>query len=319
MAVTLRDIAKALNLSHATVSFVLNDRRDVAIPESTRQRVMETARAMGYRPNRAARALVSGRTNMIGLWQASPEHPYYAQMLHHLASILRSQGYETLLSVASISDLGQRVMDWPVDGVIAVDTGPFVRPGEALPDTPFVGVGAYCDDRGDHVRIDLGSGAEEAVRHLLSVGCRRIAYIATRLNTDDVRSQTYARMMEAEGRVPMFLPVGHLSRDHMRKVLEEQSHIDGLLCANDETALYVLAAAHDVGRKVPEDLAVVGFDGIPVGALLPVALTSVVQPIEEAATLAVQTLLERIKNPQAPQASKRLRSNLLIRESSRRG
>ena len=121
MAVTLRDIAKSLNLSHATVSFVLNERHDVAIPDTTRQRVFVAAREMGYRPNRAARALVMGRTQMIALASPPVNRSPYGELFERFVATARLSSYETLLM-----DLGSSV-EWAVDAMLQIDAPAICR------------------------------------------------------------------------------------------------------------------------------------------------------------------------------------------------
>jgi DNA-binding LacI/PurR family transcriptional regulator len=97
MAVTLRDIARHLGISHATVSFVLNDRTDMGITDATRQRVLAAAQELGYRPNRAAKALTTGRTEMVAVCVPSLTVPYYAELVHHIQIAAAEGEFETVL------------------------------------------------------------------------------------------------------------------------------------------------------------------------------------------------------------------------------
>lgn len=152
MSVTLRDIATRLNLSTATVSFVLNERRDVVISDATRQKVFEAAREMGYRPNRMARALVSGRTQMLAVSLPAIKHPYYISLFHSLFDAAQERGYGVLV-YQSTTGHTRRAFDWPVDGATLVDSPFLTNRKELPPDLKVVTLGALTDPEHDRVRL----------------------------------------------------------------------------------------------------------------------------------------------------------------------
>ena len=165
MPVTLRDIAKHVNLSHATVSFVLNDRGDVAIPETTRNRILEAAKELGYQPNRAARALARGKTQMVALWIPSSYNPFYAQVLYYMQSCVRRSQYDMIYyqTYFGTDDLDDKLrsLSWPVDAILAIDSMYLLETlanAPELADRPIVSIGAYSHLSRDSVSIDLGAG-----------------------------------------------------------------------------------------------------------------------------------------------------------------
>jgi LacI family transcriptional regulator len=320
MAVTLRDIAKRLNLSHATVSFVLNDRRDVAIPETTRQRVMQAAKEMGYRPNRAARALVMGKTNMVGIWMPPVRHQFYAEVLDALSLACQRHGYETLYHRASY-DAPTRPFEWPIDGVIAVDVRDLLVLSSAPETMPVVSVGAFIDKRYDHIEVDLKAGAHEVVSHLIHVAGRRSVHVKTTERRDGRDDGYEAAIAEAGGTPEVIIANGTdprqvqlAVRDHVRR----RGVPDSLFAGNDITALAAIRGMADLGYYPPRDFVIAGFDGIHDAETMSPAITTACQPVRELAEGAIEMLLQRLREPQLPVQSRLLAPTLAIRETSLR-
>ncbi len=321
MPVTLRDIAKRLNLSHATVSFVLNDRRDVAIPEATRQRVWQAAREMGYRPNRAAQALVKGKTNIVAVWTPSICHRYYAEVLDAVSVACRRHGIETLYHRADFDDLNVRPFAWPIDGVIAVDVRDLLVKGPAPESTPVISVGAFVDERHDHIKVDLTAGAFEAVSHLVRNAGGRVIHVKTN-DREDGRDEGYRGALAAYGASPELVIADSREPIRIRQAVREHVRRNGVPDAifggNDLTALAAMAGMADLGLRAPHDYLIAGFDGIREGELNEPSLTTVCQPIEAMATRAVELLLARLEEPTAPRFSETLVPNLVARGTTTR-
>jgi DNA-binding LacI/PurR family transcriptional regulator len=329
MAVTLRDIAKELNLSHATVSFVLNDRRDVAIPEVTRKRVMEAAQRLGYRPNRAARALALGRTQMIAIWMPTTYNPFYAGALYHIQEVMRDTDYEAIVCQAyfgeAIEDRRERPLDWPVDGVLAVDCAlarkDLFGAGTAL-DTPIVHVGVYVDRGGDHVEVDLAAGVRDAMAHLKAIGRKRIAFVTVRNPVDDrdPRRAAYCDAVELVGNKPEIIECASgnpdVVRDAVSAYIASKGAPDAMLCYNDQLAISANRGARLQGLRVPQDIAVVGCDGLEISAYVEPPLTTIAQPVREMCALGWEFLLNRIRDPKLPPQRATLNPQLIIREST---
>jgi DNA-binding LacI/PurR family transcriptional regulator len=322
MAVTLRDIARKLNLSHATVSFVLNERRDVAIPESTRQRVLQAAKEMGYRPNRAARTLVMGKTQTLGIWMPSPANPYFGQAFDHLYRLSREAGFETYFCQAGLASKDARPPDWPVDGILGYDVAGLIRTSR-LPDRlPVVSVGAHFDDSIDHVGIDLSTGVTEAMHHLIASGRKRIGYVTidSREEGPTSRIEAYRKAMGAAGLAEEVIHFEVRDRHQIRRLISEYVHDSGLpdalMCYSDWVALAVVRGLHDRGVRIPEEVLVVGHDGIAELEFSTPSVSSIAQPILDASRMGVQFLINRLKDPRAPIQSALLPTTLIVRESS---
>ena len=217
MRVTLRDVAKKLNVSHATVSRALNRPNDPLISEVTRKRVLEAALEMGYRPNAAARSLVTGKTNLISLllWSEGNHSSYQASVAQCVETVLRNEPYDLVANLAGYKTIAlaerHTISPLNVDGIIAHEAGPLVKallgPNFAR-FTPIVCTGSYnwLDDV-DLVGIDLREGAQESLSHLIQQGRKRIAYLVTDPNIidrdpnekNDPRLEVYLRLMAETG------------------------------------------------------------------------------------------------------------------------
>jgi DNA-binding LacI/PurR family transcriptional regulator len=331
MRVTIKDIASRLNLSTATVSKVLSGHESAFISEATRQRVLETAREMGYRPNRVARALVTGKTDIISLW-AQTLAPYHTEVVNLLMDQLRPHGFDLIVTdIVKHPDWRtycEKFPQWHVDGIIALDSPQCVkvyRQANLSVRTPLVSMGAYYVEEGDFVGVDLHSGAMEAVQHLLEAGCRRPAYLVCEYGNHlgDARYDGYMQTMRQAGIEPLVIVAEHSSRpcarQRMLEYLDEHPCPDGLFCFNDEMAIGAYRALCERGIRVPEDVAIVGCDGIMDTEYLERPLSTVVQPVQEMCQLGWGFLYRRIQNPSAAPQQALLKAHLVVRDSSRRG
>jgi DNA-binding LacI/PurR family transcriptional regulator len=302
----------------------LNDRRDVAIPEVTRARVLETAREMGYRPNRAARALVMGRTQMVAIWQPSPKLACYGEVFDILYRQLRSRGYEAMYCDSREAEAEARSLEWPVDGIIGVDTRALKSDAKPFA-TPSVSLGTVCDQEGDHVLIDLYPGAAAAVRHLVKEGCRQIVHITRKSDSAPKRGRLAAyRDDVTEAGLP-FRPlytIGyevHELQEALQRDIAVNGPIDGVFGHNDWIAMASYGALSHLGLQVPKDVLVVGVDDTAYLTCFPTPIASVSLPWVDACAEAVQFLDEKIKDPNRGPLSLTVPSSFVPRESAIRG
>jgi DNA-binding LacI/PurR family transcriptional regulator len=329
--VTLRDIAKQLDISHATVSRALNSATDPFISQATRDRVRKTAAEMGYRPNHAARTLSTGRTGLLALWLWAEQVPgsYHSAVGNSMLGAARSHGYQLLLDLLSRnSDHGVPMVGfdrWHVDGIVAYESGPAVeaqlRTGIPSP-VPIVSVGSYHLLEGvDHVFIDLREALEESMRHLIKSGRRRIVYVTDDLANrgGEIRYMVYVAMMAEAGLATEFLEIApnrRAARVGARDFIDQSGVPDAFYCHNDDFAIGAYRGLCDLGVKVPDDVAIVGCDGIEDGEYLEVPLTTVVQPVAKVCELACQFLERRIEEPTLSIQSAVVKADFIVRDSS---
>jgi len=329
--ITLKDIARHLDVSHATVSRALNRADDPLISEATILRVRETAAAMGYRPNHAARSLATGRTGLIALWLWSEglTNSYQAnvaQLMHAEASRRSYQLLVNLVNWSALTDKTDNQFDvWHVDGIIAHEASPAFQArfqGSHRPPVPVVSTGVYHYLEGvDRVYIDISEGSRLAMQHLIDQGRRKIAYVTSNLqNFDDQRFIAYSSLLEAAGLPKTLVDVSDSSRPKVRSVVREFIEANGvpdaLFCHNDDMAIAAYRALCDLGVRVPDDVAIVGCDGIEDTEYLEVPITTIAQPLVEMCALATNFLEQRIEDPSRPIQEASLPATLVVRASS---
>jgi LacI family transcriptional regulator len=333
---TSADVAAMAGVSRTTVSFVLNHRADVKIPAGTRQRVVDAATQLGYQPNASARQLAGGRSHVLALvLHQSPEQvasdAVLAETLRGLSAAARAGGFRVMVELltpegpeATYSSL---LRAQHADGLIV--SGPrsddpslqeLVRDG-----FPVVLQGSFPDISILSVDVDNVAGARGAVEHLLSLGHRRIACITNaRLvyTAAQERLAGYRAALAAAGIAyePILVaeadfdaPSGHAA---MAELLARTT-FDAAFIASDVVALGAIGALRQAGRRVPDDISIVGFDDIPLAAYFDPPLTTVRLPAFELGQAAGRALLERLADRANPHRTL-LPTELIVRGSTAR-
>ena len=217
---------------------------------------------------------------------------------------------------------------WPVDGILAFDGPEEVQhylAANPVSHLPIVSMGSFWVDTIDFVGVDLAFGTHAALQHLLAIGCRRIAFLFPRRDhrAQDSRHNAYTTAMQQAGKQPEYIDAGENSRASARRCLRDyvQEHgcPDGLFCFNDDLAIGAYRGLCDLGIRVPEDIALIGCDGIEDTEYLETPLSTIAQPHEQMCALAWQFLKQRIQNESLPLQQKILRPQLILRKSSQRG
>jgi DNA-binding LacI/PurR family transcriptional regulator len=301
----MADVAKLAGVSHQTVSRVLNGAPHVR--PDTRDRVLAAIRELDYRPNSAARALVTRRSQTLGVVSFASTLYGPASMLDGLEQAARSAGY--FVSVASLRSLDSRSLqeavdrlrDQGVEGVVVI--APQVSAVSAVAKlssaVPVVAVGAGTRSRVPTVSVDNLAGAAAATRHLLDLGHRAVHHVAGPagwLESQD-REDGWRRTLEQAG---VEAPKVHSGDWSSRAGYEAGMRIAGdrgvtaVFCANDHMALGMLRALHEAGRSVPGDISVIGFDDIPESAYLIPPLTTVRQDFAELGRRALELLVDEL-------------------------
>jgi DNA-binding LacI/PurR family transcriptional regulator len=315
MAVGLREVAARAGVSVRTVSNVANGFAHVA-PE-TRRRVQEAIDELGYRPNTAARSLRRGRTETISLVVPELDSPYFAELASLVVRAAEERGWAVHIDQTDgLADRERRMVSGPagrsVDGVICSPWA--VAPEElaALSAGPVVLLGERtAPGRLDHIAIDNVAAGEAATRHLLSLGRRHLAAIGAQphLHNDTarLRLQGHRATLLAAGLPPAEDRVVAVSTLHrpdgaaaMARLLDGPSRVDAVFCFTDELALGAMRTLAERGRRVPDDVAVVGVDDILDGRYCVPSLSTVAPDKAQIARLALDCLARRIQDPQAP-------------------
>jgi len=332
----MKDIAKDLGVSVITISKVLRNHPDVG--DETRERVLARVKELDYRPNLAARSLVTGRTYLVGLVVPDLLHPFFAEIAKSLSDILRRNGYYLIISSSeedpdleeqAINQLLARRLDTliiascrsTVDLFFRIEkqTTPYVLIDRSLPglSANFVGV----DDEAVGIL---------ATRHLIEIGCKRIAHIRGPQTSPGIRRlEGYKRalaqsglklvddyiIMERKGDVE----TRQRGAEAMSQLLSFKPRPDGVFCFNDPMAMGAMNYALDHGLRIPEDIAVIGCGNLHYDDSLRVPLSSIDQHSrrigEEAARVALGILNSKV--PLKPETVV-LQPELIVRRSTQR-
>lgn len=328
--VSIRDVARAAGVAVSTASCVLNERQDVPIRPSTRARVLGAAETLGYRPNGIARSLTQGRTTTIGFVLTTGDSSFVSDLIYGIQDICRRHSYRTLL-VCTEGDPERELsqirllLEHRVDGLIYyANPRSFLQGGAWMQEARQEGVPCVViQERAyptpvDFVMSDDREGTLAATRHLLALGHTRVAYVPAGPEGSRVhdRVEGYRAAMEAAGWPPEVLPIADpeaMNAQVLQPWLERPDPPTAFLAIHDMVAGRMIRAAADLGRRVPDDLAVVGFGDITVAELL--GLTTIHQPARLMGQRAAERLLERIADPEQTTKGIVVPTHLTVRTS----
>lgn len=332
--VTLTTVGNLAGVSPSTVSRVVNNSTPVS-PE-LREAVERAIMQLGYVPNRAARNLATSRSDSIGVVISEPlsqwgNDPFITQLLFGIAAGLSETEIQLILIMVSSQRDKERVQRYlqkgHVDGVILIGS----HGGDPVPEqlvkrgVPLVFSGRPAADINvDYVDVDHRVSAKIAVSHLMAGGRSRIATIHGTLDMPSScdKLDGYHDALTASGLVPD--PALEVAGDYsptlaayaMRTLLDRHPDIDGVFAASDTMAAAAIGVISESGLRIPEDIAVVGYDDTTIAMSTSPMLTTVHQPIEEMGNAMAQLLLKRIEFPDEPTSHIIFKTKLIVRESS---
>ncbi|MGI8458214.1 MAG: LacI family DNA-binding transcriptional regulator [Propionibacteriaceae bacterium] len=320
------DVAALAGVSYQTVSRVVNGHPSVAI--DTRQRVEAAIKQLNFRPNGAARALVTGRGTTICVFASSTTLYGYAGTLEGIEQAARLSGLTTMITVLDLNTPDEvahavrQVLTQPLAGVIVLthdEIGNLAL--NLVPPSMFsVGVGGSGSATHPHAVLDERSGAAAATNHLLELGHRTVHHVAIPSETGvSQRAVGWSEALRAVGaEVPEALNASWLPRAGYDAGLQlgERGDVTTMLAGNDDLAVGVVRGIFDSGRRVPEDVSVIGFDDQPFTEFLRPALTTVRQSFPELGRTAVAMLREQFDLEVGSRQRVLLATELIVREST---
>lgn len=327
--VTLNDVAEHSGVSYQTVSRVINNHPSVA--EDTRQRVLGAIRDLNYHPNRAARSLVTNRSDTIAIISFGATFYGPGQMMSHITRHAKASGYRVSLSTveqlglaevkSAIDDLHEHLIDGII--MIAPIISDFMHDIRTLlGDIPYIQIDTKPHEGVASVVIEQGHGTKLAVEHLIQLGHCDIAEISGPLNWYDaiMRHQSWIDTMKRHN-LPYHMSIeGNWSAqsgyDGLRALIKSGAKFTGLAVANDQMALGAMAALNELGLRVPNDVSVIGFDNIPESAYFMPALTTIHQDFAALGEQCVEYLVSLINHPNTPVHQRVLYPKLVIRDST---
>jgi DNA-binding LacI/PurR family transcriptional regulator len=323
----MSDVAKLAGVSHQTVSRVLHDSPHVR--RDTRERVLSAIRQLDYRPNSLAQALVTGRSRTLGVVSFDTTLFGPASTLLGIEYAAHDAGYA--VSIASLRSLNrssvvsaiQRLRDQGVDGVAVI--APLKPAVEALrrlrPDVPLVVVSGGADETVPAVMVDQVAGAAAATRHLLELGHRTVWHIAGPVDwlEADERIEGWRATLKAAGAaIPPVLRGDWTPRSgyELGQQIMHAPEVTAVFVSNDQMALGLLRLLNEVGRDVPREISIVGFDDIPEAAYFTPPLTTVRQDFTEVGRRCLHLLLRQVEGGVRPSARVAIPSELVVRGST---
>ncbi|MFH9089172.1 LacI family DNA-binding transcriptional regulator [Streptomyces sp. NPDC017673] len=330
MRITIADVARAAGVSKTTVSRVLNTRGEV--DRSTAARVREVIDRLGYVPSSGAVGLARGQSRTVGMLVPSLTWPWMGEVVQGVVDTVEAAEFGLLLFTCnrgadSVERFTSQVFAGAFDGLLVVEPENTLAMLTALHRRGLPVV--LIDDRGrhpefPHVTAANREGGASAARHLLAVGRRRPLVLAGPLRFGCVRDRLDGfRAAFTESGHPLepalvvesdFTEAG--GREAVRRLLAEGRDFDAVFAHNDLAAMGVMAALRTTGLRVPEDVAVVGFDDIPMARLTQPPLTTIRQPMREMGEVAARMLLARLTDTKGPDPVAELPTSVVIRQST---
>lgn len=352
MPVTQKEIAHHVGLSPQAVAHALSGQGTLS--PATRAKILQTAFDLGYRPNPVARALTTGTTRLLSLWTTGLMKPYQVKIIQHLHGLVTASSYGLLVADAvshldkyrenKVESEGRPLepgwqlkafspAEWPVDGIFALQVQDLPdllvqRHGKSAPAIVQIGLNHpnfQTISPIDAVTIDLTSGSRSAVRHLLN-SRSRVAFLglATLVEHREGRYVAYETEMREAGRELELItsPFGDFheiytnAQQVYREHVAQRGHPDAVFCATDIQAIAVHRVAHEMGLKVPDDLALVGCNGTEHALYHVPTISTIVQPFEEMCRQGWEIMQQRMNEPDAPPEVRVLEAQFEARESS---
>lgn len=307
---TIKDVADMAGVSVATVSRFIN--RTAAVSEEAAQRISEAVRTLHYLPNRQARNLRTTRTNYILVLMPSVENSFLSHVIRGIQNVGNKRGYSILIGITQNNvQLEKSYLDMVksrgVDGIISIS--PSVDADtmrDIYRDYPILQCSEYSTADIPYITINNRQAAYEITSLLLDCGCRRPALISSDLPIVSFRERERGfrdalaeRGIEPDPALLASVPLGfNAGKKAAESILRYQP--DGVLAVADIIALGAIRYLQDAGRRVPEDVVVAGFDGIPLSREFRPSLTTVIQPAFEMGKTAAHQIIERIEGRETP-------------------
>ncbi|MGV8964980.1 MAG: LacI family DNA-binding transcriptional regulator [Cellulomonas sp.] len=327
-AVVAMDVARAAGVSQKTVSRVING--DPHVSDEMRARVRGKIVALGYRPNRAARDLVLGRSLTVGVLSVGSTDFGPSSLMMAAERAIRTARYAMSVSNTfeddpeTITASLHALLEQGVDGIVVNEpVGAFTLDAGALGDLPVLSLsGPYGISNSEVVAdMDQAAGARSATEHLLGLGHRTVHHVAGPGNWRSARLRRegwHSALSTAGAPEPVVLQGDWTARSGyelgLRLALDPE--VTALFVANDQMAIGALRACAEAGRGVPGDVSIVGFDDVPEAAYLTRALTTVRQDLALLATIGIGMLIDAIENPRRQHRRENVPVELVVRETT---
>ena len=327
---TIKDVAQKARVSRATVSLALNGKPGVA--SGTRRRILGIADRLNYQPNASAKGLALQKTQTLGVIVPDISSPFYAELVRGVEEEASARGYYLMLATTTGGPPREQMYfrllgEQRVDGIIVLTPRgdeSFIHQIQAE-GFPLVVVDRDIQASDDVVEviIDNFHGALAAVEHLIGLGYKRIGLIngIPELQASQDRLRGYQVALQEHGLPlhPKWTVIGNFCDEGgylgMKELLALDPPLEAVFAASDVMAIGAIRAIREAGKRIPEDMAIVGFDDTPSSAYFIPSLTTVRQPIARMGAIACHLLLQLIAGEELPQRKLILQTRLVVRDS----
>jgi len=298
---TIKDVAKRAGVSVTTVSRVLNNRGYIG--EATRKKVYKAMEELDYQPNEVARSLFRKKSNIIGLIVPTVAHPFFGEMTSYIETYAYSRGYKVLVCNSQLDSSKEQEYIWmlrrnQVDGIIMASHTLDVEEYKKL-ELPVVAFDRFISKKIPYVTSDNYQGGKLAVELLLELGCTTIAHMCGSLNLDMLANQRHRAFMDVaeERKVPYFTVETDINVFEVKKYEEllldlfsRHPDVDGLFLNSDIMAVAAMKVCSKLGKRVPEDVKIIGYDDVSIASLVSPEITTIRQPLEQMSELSVRLI-----------------------------
>ena len=304
MSVTMKELARLAGVSRQAVSATFNQSSHSRVSPKTREKILRLSKLVDFVPNQAARQLNGVRNRLIGITSIPRNSGIGIVLQMEITTILQQHGYGILTDSIALDNFDPKsaLKEFrmrKVEGVMAFSVpAPFEQPRSSA--MPIVYCSAHNLGRGFDIETDRANGGYIAAEHLLQHGRKKPVFLA--LNDSPYNQEKFNGFRKSLQEHGLKVTKDHfVTCEKNPSAAEIAEHVrniktDSILCANDYIAAKMIIALQKTGSRIPEDIAIIGFDGYAFCDFTPVSLTTVVQPIKEQAEMAVSLLFERIKN-----------------------
>lgn len=301
---TIKDVAEIAGVTVTTVSRVLNNRGYIG--ENTRKKVYDAMQKLNYRPNEMARSLLRKKSNLIGLIIPTVAHPFFSELTNYIEYYAYKLGYKILLCNSYQDSVKEKeyimmLKSNQVDGIIMGSHTLEIDEYLNL-NLPIVAIDRMFSKSIPFITSDNYSGGVLATNLLIDKGCKKLAHISGFLGLETPANDRYKAFVDVVTKrnienVILETKLGILENyeEIVYKLFEEHPDIDGIFASSDMIGISVIKVARELGKEIPKDLKVVGYDDITFSSLISPSLTTIKQPIEQMGESVIQLLIDQME------------------------
>jgi DNA-binding LacI/PurR family transcriptional regulator len=301
---TIKDVAGVAGVTVTTVSRVLNNRGYIS--ESTRKKVYDAMEQLNYRPNEMARSLLRKKSNLVGLIIPTIAHPFFSELKNYIEYYAYKLGYKILLCNSYQDSVKEKeyimmLKSNQVDGIIMASHTLEIEEYLNLK-LPIVAIDRMFSKSIPFITSDNSSGGVPATNLLIDKGCKKLAHISGSFELETPANNRYKGFLDVVNErniehiiLETKLGISENYEEIVYKLFEENPDIDGIFASSDMIGISVIKVAKELGKEIPKDLKIVGYDDITFSSLVVPTLSTIQQPIEKMGEVVIQILIDQIE------------------------